>query len=154
MSVTVALQIDTPRPELSSSSQIPAWAKAALTEVAGNVELAVRVAGEEECRKANRDYRGVDRATNVLSFGGDLPPEIAVRLDPRPIGDLLICAPVVAREASEQGKSTEAHLAHLVVHGALHLLGHDHLDPAEAERMERLEVRILRDLGYPDPYLI
>jgi probable rRNA maturation factor len=121
-------------------------------------ELVIRIVDLEEGRRLNREYRGKDRPTNVLSFpfewppglepGADTPPDLPVNL----IGDLVICAPVVAREAVEQGKSPGAHWAHMVVHGLLHLLGYDHLDDAQADRMEDLERRILAGLGYPDPY--
>ena len=96
----------------------------------------------------NRDYRGKDCPTNVLSFPMELPEEFNMPM----LGDLVICAPVVAREAEEQGKSPESHWAHMVVHGVLHLQGYDHQNSAEAEEMESLERRILAGLGYPDPY--
>ncbi|TNY24961.1 rRNA maturation RNase YbeY, partial [Fulvimonas soli] len=101
-----------------------------------------------EGRALNRDYRGKDYATNVLSFPAELPPGMALPL----IGDLAICAPVVAREAREQGKRERDHWAHLTVHGVLHLLGYDHIAEADAEAMETLEARILAGLGITDPY--
>jgi len=112
-------------------------------------ELAIRIVGLEEGQALNRDYRGKDYPTNVLSFPAELPPGVALPL----IGDLAICAPVVAREAAEQGKKPTQHWAHMTVHGVLHLLGYDHLEDAEAERMESLETRILASLGIADPYL-
>ena len=99
-------------------------------------------------RALNRDFRGKDYATNVLSFPTDLSPEVKSPL----IGDLAICAPVVAREAEEQGKRLRDHYAHMVIHGTLHLLGHDHVDDHDAERMEALETRLLAALGIADPY--
>jgi probable rRNA maturation factor len=102
----------------------------------------------KEACSLNRHYRGKDYATNVLSFPADLPPEMQVPL----LGDLVICAPVVAKEAAEQGKSLAAHYAHLTIHGVLHLLGLDHEDEREAEAMERIERELLADLGYADPY--
>ncbi len=108
-------------------------------------EVAVRFVGSEEGRGLNRDYRGKDYATNVLSF----PYESGDRI----CGDLVLCKEVVEREAHEQGKCTEAHYAHMVVHGMLHLQGHDHeTGSSDAERMEALEREILAALGYPDPY--
>ena len=99
-------------------------------------------------RRYNRDFRGRDYATNVLSFPYQcLPGERSTLL-----GDLVICAPVVAREAREQGKAPRDHYAHLTIHGVLHLLGHDHKHDAQAQRMERLETRILAQLGIADPY--
>lgn len=108
-------------------------------------EVTVRLVGAEEGRALNRDYRGKDYATNVLSF----PYEIGERI----CGDLVLCREVVEREAIEQGKDAEAHYAHMVVHGMLHLQGHDHeTSSADARRMEALERDILDALGYPDPY--
>jgi probable rRNA maturation factor len=111
-------------------------------------ELAIRIVDTAEGQALNRDYRGKDYATNVLSFPAELPPGVNLPL----IGDLAICAPVVAREAAEQGKKPRDHWAHLTVHGTLHLLGYDHIDEAEAEAMEALETRILAGLGIADPY--
>ena len=103
----------------------------------------MRLVGIDEGRALNRDWRGRDYATNVLSF----PMQ-----EPGYLGDIVICAAVVAREAVEQHKSARAHWAHMVVHGVLHLLGHDHVVDAEAERMEALERKLLLRLGFPDPY--
>ena len=112
--------------------------------------MCVRVVGSAESRRLDREYRGKDRPTNVLSF----PASQAERARCGAIGDLVICAPVVAREAREQGKALTAHWAHMVVHGTLHLLGYDHEARAPtARRMERLEAEILRGLGFHDPYL-
>jgi probable rRNA maturation factor len=113
-------------------------------------ELAIRIVGTREGRRLNRDYRDKDYATNVLSFQVELPPGVTLPL----IGDLAICAPVVTREANEQGKRARDHWAHMTVHGVLHLLGYDHLDDAEAEAMEALETRILAKLGIGDPYAV
>ncbi|HET7729353.1 MAG TPA: rRNA maturation RNase YbeY [Usitatibacter sp.] len=118
------------------------WARAALRVPA---RVTLRVVAETEARRLNREFRGRDYATNVLTFvygkeGGVL------------CGDVVVCAPVVAREAREQGKSARAHYAHLVVHGLLHLQGEDHEDEGEASRMERRERRILAALGFADPY--
>ena len=123
------------------------WARAALRE--RDVEVAVRLVGEDEGRELNREYRGRDYATNVLTFvyGDEMP------LEGMPLyGDLVLCVPVVVREAAEQGKAVEAHFAHLMVHGMLHLQGFDHEEPAEAEVMEALETEILAGLGIADPY--
>ena len=109
----------------------------------------VRVVGPAESRRLNREYRGKDRPTNVLSF----PASAESRRLEGDLGDLVICAAVVAREAREQGKARPAHWAHMVVHGILHLHGFDHERPREARAMERLEVEILRGFGYQDPYL-
>lgn len=113
-------------------------------------ELAIRIVGSREGRTLNRDYRGKDYATNVLSFAVDLPPGITLPL----LGDIAICAPVVAREAREQHKHVAHHWAHLTVHGVLHLLGYDHMVESEAQTMEALEARILAKLEIADPYLV
>ena len=126
------------------------WVRTALGERRGAVELSLRIVDEAEITELNARYRGKDYATNVLSFPADLPPELKL---PQ-LGDIVICAPVVTREAAEQGKAEEAHWAHLVVHGTLHLLGHDHIDEAEAEAREALEIELLRRLDYPNPYTI
>ena len=116
------------------------WARAALARQA---EVTLRIVAAPEARRLNREFRGKDYATNVLTFVyGEAPLA----------GDIVICAPVVAREAREQGKAVAAHWAHLVVHGLLHLQGHDHERDDEARRMERREKRILAGLGFPDPY--
>ncbi len=116
------------------------------------LELAIRVVGDDESRALNNDYRGKDKPTNVLSFPAELPEMVLAELDERPLGDLVICAPVVAREADEQGKPLAAHWAHMTVHGMLHLLGHDHIEATDAAVMEPLEIAILARLGWDDPY--
>lgn len=139
-----------PRKHLPAASSFTRWVDAAL-DGAGRVrdtELSIRIVGLDEGRELNHQYRGKDYATNVLSFPVELPDGIEVPL----IGDLVICAPVVAREAAEQGKPERHHWAHLTVHGTLHLLGYDHIVDDEAEAMENLERNILASLGIPDPY--
>ncbi|WP_028079955.1 rRNA maturation RNase YbeY [Solimonas soli] len=130
---------------IPSAEGLRAFARAALPKRHG--ELTIRIVDEAESRAFNRDYRGKDKPTNVLSFGGDAEPA-----SKKILGDLVICAPVVAREAIEQGKTSRAHWAHMVVHGCLHLQGYDHEVEADAERMEAREIRILKSLGFPDPY--
>ena len=139
-----------PRKGLPAAVSFRRWVAAALQGARRrkSAELSIRIVDTAEGRALNRDYRGKDYATNVLSFPAELPPGIDLPL----IGDLAICAPVVLREAAEQSKLARDHWAHLTVHGVLHLLGHDHLEDAEAERMERLETRILAGLGIADPY--
>ena len=117
------------------------WARAALI---GGGQVTIRLVEADEGQELNRDYRGKDYATNVLSFPYEYEPVV--------MGDLVICHAVVAREAAEQGKPLAAHYAHLVVHGMLHLQGYDHEEEAAAEHMEALERDILAGLGYPDPY--
>lgn len=127
---------DMPRP-----ATLRAWARAALLKSA---RITLRLVGEREARALNREYRGRDYATNVLTF---------VYSKKSPLeGDIAICAPVVAREAKQQGRRRDAHYAHLTVHGMLHLQGLGHERAAAAKRMENLETRILARLGYADPY--
>ena len=131
-----------------ADAELRVWLSEALGEITKDAELSVRIVDEEEGRQLNRDFRGKDYATNVLSFRADKLPQ----LSPQPLGDLVICAPIVAREAQDQGKPVNAHWAHLCVHGVLHLLGHDHEAEEQAQLMEGLEVEILARLGYQDPY--
>lgn len=130
------------------------WADAALAEArhAEPVEITVRVVDADESQALNRDYRDKDKPTNVLSFPSELPDFLKEELELMPLGDLVVCAPVVAAEAAEQGKALRDHWAHLTVHGVLHLLGFDHLDDEEAEAMEAMEIRALATLGIANPY--
>ena len=125
-----------------------AWVEAALADRGKPAALSVRIVDAEEGRALNARWRERDRPTNVLSFPADLPPELELPL----LGDLVLCAPVVLREAAEQGKRPLDHWAHLVIHGVLHLLGMDHQDDSEAEEMEQREREILAVLGIGDPY--
>ena len=100
----------------------------------------------------NLQYRGKDKPTNVLSFPSELPEEVLDNLKREPLGDIIICVPVVEAEAIEQGKTTTAHWAHLTIHGILHVLGFDHIDDDEAEEMEGLEIQALQSLNYANPY--
>lgn len=127
-------------------AMLEAWTNAALSDTAREVVL--RFVDADESQALNRDYRGLDKPTNVLSFTFEPPPG----LDDPHLGDLVICSPVVEREANEQGKSREAHYAHMIVHGLLHLQGYDHHQADEAQRMEALEIEILGRLGYENPY--
>jgi len=124
------------------------WAEAALQAQRERAELTVRVVDDSESAVLNQTYRGKSGPTNVLSFPAELPDVVDLPL----LGDIVICLPVVHREAAEQGKAVESHFAHLTVHGVLHLLGYDHQETAEAEVMEGLEASILARLGYPNPY--
>lgn len=136
-------------PGTPSPSAFARWISAALGNTR-RAQLSLRVVDEEEGRALNHQYRDKDYATNVLTFALNEGEDSIAGL---PLfGDIVLTAPVVAREANEQGKSIEAHYAHLTVHGVLHLQGHDHQSDEEAEAMESLETRILARLGYPDPY--
>jgi len=139
------------RKGVPASASFRRWIEAALKGARRRkaTEVSVRIVDTEEGQALNLQYRGRDYATNVLSFPVELPPGVDLPL----IGDLVICAPVVAREAAEQGKKPADHWAHLTIHGTLHLLGYDHIDEAEAEAMEALETRVLAGLGISDPYV-
>jgi len=139
----------TPAPD---TAQVQRWLAPVLDAHGRGGELTVRIVDEDESRALNHAYRGRDKPTNVLSFPCELPPGLPPEAA-EILGDLVLCAPVVAQEAREQGKPEADHWAHMVVHGALHLLGYDHEEPAQAERMEAEERRLLAALGVPDPYL-
>lgn len=149
MNLDLDLQIALDMPGLPSEADLRHWAEAALVGAAHlkDTELTIRIVNEVESAALNETYRHKQGPTNVLSFPFEPPPGMETPL----LGDIVICAPVVLREAVQQGKTPAAHWAHLVAHGVLHLLGYDH-DEEQAEAMESLEVRILEGLGYPDPY--
>lgn len=133
-----------------SELDVHRWVSACFYELdISNIELALRVVDRREMLELNSNYRGRKNETNVLSFRNGNIDELGVRL----LGDIVICAPVLLEEASQQGKVPAAHFAHLLVHGILHLLGYDHLQNAEAEEMEMIEARILSTMGWSDPYL-
>ena len=134
---------------LPTAEQIEQWATAAVQPQSDEVEMTVRIVDEAESHALNLNYRGKDRPTNVLSFPFECPDEVELPL----LGDLVICRQVVEREAQEQDKPLMAHWAHMVVHGSLHLLGYDHIEDDEAEKMESLETQIMIGLGFADPYL-
>jgi probable rRNA maturation factor len=150
MTIVVDVQFGTRRPWVPAAPTLRRWAKAATSAMPAGARLGIRVVGAAESRRLNRTYRGKDQATNVLSFGG--ADEAGSPTGERFLGDLVICAPVVAREARSQGKPQRAHWAHMVVHGTLHLLGLDHENAREAREMERVETGILAGLGYDNPY--
>lgn len=148
MSLYLDLQVASEASDLPSEADFIRWASAAISSELDEAELTIRIVDSEESQSLNRDYRGKDKPTNVLSFPADLPDEIDLPL----LGDLVICAPVVAAEATEQGKDLLAHWAHMVVHGTLHLQGYDHIEDADADEMESLETKILTTMNYPPPY--
>ncbi len=135
--------------ELPGDEAFRHWAETVLAQHPAPIELVIRLVDEAESQRLNLSYRGKESPTNVLSFPFEAPPEVPSRL----LGDLVICAPVVAREARQQGKSAQAHWAHMVIHGLLHLLGYDHQQDAQAQQMESRERELLRQLHFPDPYL-
>jgi probable rRNA maturation factor len=161
MKVIVDVQYACDEPDLPQRKLLTKWVQTTLTNGVSALanqgrlptlvhpELTIRIVDETEGRQLNETWRQGSGATNVLSFPFDNPPGMELGL----LGDIVICAPVVVREAANQNKSLMAHWAHLVIHGTLHLLGYDHLEEATAEVMENLEIQILHCLGYPNPYL-
>lgn len=151
MNYQIDIESNSQSTHIPSLEQLEAWISRALQHAQRtDGEISVYVVDEEEGQSLNAQYRGKDYPTNVLSFPADIPEEVGIPL----LGDLVVCAPVVEREAREQGKSLEAHWAHMLVHGTLHLLGFDHIDDAEAEEMEALETEIITGMGFPAPYLV
>jgi len=146
MSITV--QFATDDVDLPAAEQIGHWAATTLASEHCDAEMTVRIVGRKEGERLNREWRGRDGATNVLAFPLDGP-----HLTPSLLGDVVICAPVAAAQSAAGSTGVEAHFAHLVVHGTLHLLGYDHLGEDDARAMESLERTILAELGYPDPYV-
>jgi probable rRNA maturation factor len=144
----IAVQYAVSGDGIPAAELIQQWADKALQERSGSAELTVRVVDEAEITALNRQFRGKDGATNVLSFPYENMPGVTSDL----LGDVVVCAPVVANESVAQHKTLEAHWAHIVVHGVLHLLGHDHTHDDEAHKMEACETGLLAGLGYPDPY--
>ncbi|HEB92462.1 MAG TPA: rRNA maturation RNase YbeY [Gammaproteobacteria bacterium] len=142
---------------LPDAGQFSRWAQAALNAVDRPFSVAwqmtLRLVGETEIVRLNRDYRHKAVATNVLSFPFEAPLGLPASECGSELGDVVICMPVVQREAAQQGKTEENHWAHMVVHGTLHLLGYDHITDAEAVQMESLEIQILAGLGFANPYI-
>lgn len=139
--------------DVPDDPEVRSWVSAALSHPQIDlqrtaVELSVRIVDSAESQTLNQRYRGRDKPTNVLSFPANLPPELELPL----LGDLVICAPLVVKEAQQQHKAPQAHWAHMLVHGTLHLLGYDHIDENEAETMEALETDIMTGLGFAPPY--
>ncbi|MDX3773661.1 rRNA maturation RNase YbeY [Chromatiaceae bacterium AAb-1] len=150
MTISLDLQLASDAAGLPAAAQFQQWLQAAILPFQDDAEVTIRIVDENESRQLNHQYRGKDKPTNVLSFPFQNPPGVELSL----LGDLVICAPVVRQEAAEQHKTTEAHWAHMVVHGCLHLLGFDHINDADAEQMEAEEIQILQQLGFNNPYLL
>ena len=147
MTIEVEVQRETSISSLPSDQQFEQWATAVLRGQ-GEAELVIRLVDQDESRRLNEQFADRNKATNVLSFPAGLPPSIGLPL----LGDIVICAPLVEREAEDQNKTILAHWAHLTIHGILHLLGHDHQTEEEAADMEALETGLVQSFGYPDPY--
>lgn len=145
--VAVDIQNACDSPSVPNAADLRRWADAGW-QGDGETEITLRVVDEAESADLNSRYRGRNYPTNVLSFPFEVPDGVTLDL----LGDLVVCADVIEREAREQGKTLQAHWAQMVIHGMLHLQGYDHQNDQEAEIMEGLEVRLLGELGFPDPY--
>lgn len=148
MTVVVQRQVNVSGGEVPSTADFTAWAGAAWGRQDADCEVCVRIVGEAESAALNRSYRGKNGPTNVLSFRADVPACVGLSL----LGDIVLCAPLIGREAHARPGSLRAHWAHLTVHGVLHLMGFDHETPQDARIMEAREVAVLAGLGFPDPY--
>lgn len=153
MTIHIDLQLESESTQPPSLDKLTLWAKIAHQMPSEETEITVRIVGIEESAELNHTYRGKTGPTNVLSFPFEAPPGIDIHLlGELPLGDLVVCAPIVEKEADQQNKALEAHWAHMIIHGVLHLQGYDHIEDEEALVMEGLETKILEELGYPDPY--
>ena len=157
MKLSLSLQQNFQAPELVlKRAYLKKVVETSLRHIAtqSNCEIGIACVDNAESHQLNLEYRGKDKPTNVLSFPSDLPDEMAAILDSFPIGDLVICIPVVLQEAAEQAKTPLAHFTHMLVHGTLHLMGYDHeTSDADAEEMEALEIEILAKFGLDNPYM-
>ncbi len=137
---------------IPDKKEIQQWVSSVLTDrEIEKAELSLRVVSSEEIQALNKLYREKDKPTNVLSFPADVPE--FVELATPELGDIILCADVIHQEAIDQNKSLQAHYAHMVIHGVLHLLGYDHIEPQDADEMESIEIAILNSLQFPNPYI-
>jgi len=148
MGIKVEIQNMSVNDNVPGNNQFRLWVEAALEKEKDPGELTIRIVNEDEGAALNRDYRGKNGATNVLSFAYENPPGVNANI----LGDLVICAPVIEREAFEQDKPLSAHWAHMVIHGVMHLRGFDHIEEDQAAQMEARETEILTGLGFNRPY--
>jgi probable rRNA maturation factor len=145
----IAIQVASQDQDIPSSAVLRKWTKLVLLDQkADDKELTLRIVDKAEIQKLNKTYRHKDKPTNVLSFPMDSPPGVQIPI----LGDIILCSTVIKEEAQAQDKSLTAHWAHMVVHGTLHLLGFDHINEQDAMLMEKLEIALLHQLGFPDPY--
>lgn len=148
MNHTIDVQFGLEENGLPTADEFIFWAMVVLENMDTELELSIRIVDEAEATQLNKKWRNMERATNVLSF----PAEITEEIQPRHLGDVVICAPVIVREALEQGKFVDEHWAHMVIHGTLHLLGYDHIETQEMKQMESLEIILLNQLSIDNPY--
>lgn len=148
--IILDLQVVCPNTDnLPEETQIVQWLETILLPFQDSAELTIRIVDQEESQYLNNTYRHKDKPTNVLSFPFEAPIDIEVPL----LGDLIICKDIVEQEALEQNKDLQSHWAHMIVHGCLHLLGYDHITDEEADEMEGLEIEIMKELNFNNPYL-
>jgi len=147
--------------DMPDAERIQVWVNAALQQAEPNrltaktmTQMTVRIVEPDEMTELNQQYRQKTGPTNVLSFSFEAPPGMPANLMASELGDIVVCAAVVMREAAEQGKTPVAHWAHMIVHGTLHLLGYDHIQNSDAQKMESLEIAVLTKLGYENPYSV
>lgn len=154
MMTDVYIQRDTEHGATPDDELMQHWARQVVaSQLDSPASLSLCVVDSDAIQQLNNDYRGKNAPTNVLSFPFELPPGLpAEALSERPLGDIVLCAPVINQEAQEQGKPGDAHWCHMVVHGILHLLGHDHINDSDAEKMEALEIELLAAFNIPNPY--
>lgn len=150
MKIKINIQRAITIPEIPTDRKIRKWVKTALNDRGKDTELTVRIVDIDEGTQLNRRWRKARGPTNVLSF----PAEDVEQFVPGLLGDIVICAPVVNNESKQQNKPVEAHWAHMVIHGVLHLLGHEHDNSEDAEKMESIEIALLESLGFRNPYLL
>ena len=150
MTIRIDIQRVAEQDDIPDNKLIRKWIRTVLQGQRTDAELTVRIVGSGEATRLNEQWRGKQGPTNVLSFSFEDDLGVA----PDFLGDIVICAPVIHREASEQNKQLEAHWAHMIIHGTLHLLGYDHQKKAETRKMETLEINLLESLGYRNPYVI
>lgn len=148
MSINLTIQNPSKIKTIPTKKQFIIWIKAVLGLQHKNYEILIRIVDKKEITKINKTYRNKNKLTNIISFEFDPPPGVKTNF----LGDLVICASVVRAEAKLQYKTMVSHWAHLTIHGILHLLGYDHINNIDAEEMENLEVKILKNLNFPDPY--
>lgn len=148
MSTELDLQIACAATQLPDKAQFELWLNAVLVSYKKDLELTIRLVTPQESQQLNHQYRGKDKPTNVLSFPFEVPEGIDLNL----LGDLVICTQIIEQEAKQQNKTLNAHWAHMVIHGCLHLLGYDHINDEQATKMESLEIQILAKLDIADPY--
>lgn len=148
--VDIQVALENPEPELPGTNTIEQWVSKTLTNFKNNAEVSLRIVEANEIQALNKRYRQKDKTTNVLAFPSELPE--GIELDYELLGDVVICSDVVKQEAIQQQKTYQAHFAHMLIHGILHLLGYDHQNDQDARKMEEQEINILKELDFANPY--